>query len=126
FSATGAQTATIFQGGGVTLKDGTLIYPFSSTAPLLWDVGQANQENIATTSVSGCSTYTTTEPPSCSITATFANTHGRGAIVKSGSFGLQEAINYANSQGGGVVVVDAQWKLDGGTDAILTAAVPLP
>ena len=35
---------------------------------------------------------------------------------------LQEAINFANSKGGGTVIVDAAWTTQGGTTAILNAA----
>jgi hypothetical protein len=39
--------------------------------------------------------------------------------------GLQEAVNYANLKGGGRVVVDNEWVIQGGTAAML-AAVTLP
>ncbi len=110
FSSTGAQTMQIFQGGGVALQDGTIFYPFAVNAPLLVDAGQANQEVVTVTAVSGCTTYSQTEPPPCSITATFANTHGRGAIIKSGTAGLQEAVNLAFQQGGGQVQIDATFN----------------
>ena len=101
FTATGSQTMSVFQGGGVQLQDGTVFYPFNVNAPLLVDAGQPNAEVVTPTAISGCQSYSQTEPPSCNITATFANTHGRGAIIKSGTLGLQEAINLANSLGGG-------------------------
>jgi hypothetical protein len=106
FTATGAQTMQIFQGGGESLGDGTVFYPYAINAPLLVDAGQTNQEVVTPTAVSGCTSYSQTEPPPCSITATFANTHGRGAVIKSGTAGAQEAINYANTQGGGSVQID--------------------
>jgi len=106
FSATGSQTLQIFQGGGVVLQDGTLLYPFNVNAPLLVDAGQANAEVVTPTAVSGCTTYSQTEPPPCSITATFTNTHGRGAVIKSGTLGLQEAINLAHAIGAGYPTFD--------------------
>ena len=54
------------------------------------------------------------------ITATFTNAHGTGAQVRSGSLGLQEAVNYVHSKGGGVVEVDGQWVLAGGVNATIT------
>ena len=57
--------------------------------------------------------------PTCSITATFANTHGPGATVTSGSFGLQEAVNDLNKTTGGLVVIDASF---GGTSATISSA----
>jgi hypothetical protein len=60
------------------------------------------------------------------ITGTFNNTHGAGAApnVISGTYGLQEAINVAAAVGGGLVVVDSAWSGMGGTNAMLTAAIP--
>lgn len=109
-------------GGAVTLKDGTVIYPFNVNAPLIWDYGQAGAENVATVGVVGCNSYSTIEPPACAVAAVFANAHGRGATLKSGTAGLQEALNYAYQRGGGIVVIDQPWVNDGGTDAMLGLA----
>lgn len=57
------------------------------------------------------------------ITATFSNLHGTGDLITSGTYGLQEAINAANAAGGGIVLVDAIWFANGGTNTILNAAV---
>lgn len=54
------------------------------------------------------------------ITATFANAHGVGAQVRSGSFGLAEAVVAANTAGGGVVAVDAAFTKAGGVNATIT------
>lgn len=56
---------------------------------------------------------------SCSFTATFANAHGPGVVVTSGTAGLQEAINALLIQGGGTVLIPAGW---GGTTANITSA----
>lgn len=106
FTATGAQTLQIFQGGGVQLQDGTVFYPFNVNAPILVDAGQPNAEVVTPTAISGCQSYSQTEPPPCSITATFSNVHGRGAIIKSGTLGFQEAINVAHAVGAGYVSFD--------------------
>lgn len=104
-STTGSTSITVSQSGGVTLNDGSVIFPFNINAPLIVDFGQVNAEVVTPTTVSGCSSFNTTEPPSCTITATFANTHGRGATIKSATAGLQEAINAAFAQGGGQVTM---------------------
>lgn len=57
------------------------------------------------------------------ITATFANSHGAGDSVRSGTFGLQEAINAAAGATGGVVLISPQWRTGGGSQAIINAAV---
>jgi len=120
--ATGSQTIQV-QYGQIALPDGSLVNPFNVNAPITIDFG-ANQETVTPSAVSGCNVGAGNPLPSlCNITATFANTHGQGAPVFSGSFGLQEAINDAFIKNGGTVVVDKAW---GGTNATLTAAVPYP
>ena len=58
------------------------------------------------------------------ITATFAYAHGAGDVVRSGTVGLQEALNYAAGAGGGAVVITPGWAQYGGTSAMLTARQP--
>lgn len=119
-SSTGAATITVYS-ASISLPDGRVIMPFSVTAPLLIDAG-SNAETVTPTAVSNCSINGPVS--TCQITATFSNTHGQGALVQSGTFGLQEAINDAFSAGGGLVVVEQLWSKAGGTNAMLTAAVP--
>lgn len=117
--ASGAQTLQLFY-PNVVLADGRTLNPFATTAPLTFDIG-ANAETVTPSAVS----VVTGGPAglTVNITATFANVHGQGCRVSSGTAGLQEAINYANaSLGGGVVVVDGSWTQVGGTEAILEAA----
>lgn len=116
-TATGSATITL-QSGVVTLSNGTVIAPFAVTAPITINDG-ASTETVTPTAVSGCTIGALEN--SCQITASFANTHGRGISVQSGSAGLQEAINAAQSYGGGRVFIDSLW---GGTNATLIAAVP--
>lgn len=113
-SATGSATITLFY-GTVVLPDGRVLIPFATTASLLVDYG-ANQETVTPTTVSGCTAYANLG--TCQITATFANTHGAGTTVTSGTFGLQEAINDAKTAGG-VVVVDSSFT--GSTSTITSA-----
>jgi len=116
-TATGAGTLTLVT-GQVVLSDGTVLFPVSTLAPITVDAG-SNAETVTPTAVSNPAVlgYDNT-----TITATFANTHGRGVLISSGSIGLQEAINDAQARGGGVVVVDSAWRAAGGTNAILAAA----
>jgi hypothetical protein len=57
------------------------------------------------------------------ITATFANAHSTGEQVRSGTVGLQEALNYAAGVGGGAIVLTTGWATYGGTTAMLTSSV---
>jgi hypothetical protein len=43
------------------------------------------------------------------ITATFTYAHGTGAQVRSGSYGLQEAAEYAKAKGGGLIALNWAW-----------------
>jgi hypothetical protein len=119
-SATGTATLTVAY-GTVSLSDGTIISPLNTNAPVTVGTG-ANQETVTPSAVS-CSTPLVYQ--SCSFTASFSYQHGTGDRVSSGTFGLQEATNYASSIGGGQVVVDAKWVAQGGTQANLLA-VTLP
>lgn len=90
------------------------ISPLATNAPVLVGVGSV-AETVTPSAVSTVYPY--------SLTATFSNAHGGGTIVASGTIGLQEAINLASSQNGGVVVVDGRWAQLGGTTAMINAAV---
>lgn len=60
------------------------------------------------------------------ITATFTYAHGTGAQVRSGSYGVQEAAEYAKARGGGLVVLSPAWFAAQGSHAAgLTALVAL-
>ena len=120
-SATGTATLTVAY-GTVTLSDGTVISPLSITAPIIVGTG-ANQETVTPTAVS-CSTPQVYQ--SCSFTASFTYQHGTGDKVASGTVGLQEGINYTNSKGGGIVIVDYGFTALGGGSALITAAIPYP
>ena len=118
-SATGTQTIILSQ-GYVSLPDGRVIVPFNTNAAVTVDTGSASAETVTPTTVSGCGFQAPPGGlPTCSITATFANTHGPGAIVTSGSFGLQEALNDLNKTTGGLAVIDASF---GGTSATISSA----
>jgi hypothetical protein len=88
--------------------------------PITVGLGTANQETVTPTAVSGCNAGSTS-PATCTLTATFANTHGPGDIVVSGDAGIQEAMN--SIPNGGVVVVD---NTASATDANITSTIVNP
>lgn len=103
--------------GSFNVSDARFLTVFPTTAPfppILVDNGSV-QESVTPTGASSCNSYlvanlSTGNVPICTITGTFANAHGAGALIQSGSAGLQEAINDAQASGGGVVVLDAAWQ----------------
>lgn len=116
-AAAGASSITLAFGDTKTY-DGKSFNPPTSTTPITIGSG-SNAETVTPSAV------TNTTPGvygTCIVTATFANAHGNGDPIASGTFGLQEAINYAASKGGGVVIVDPAWTAAGGTTAMITAA----
>jgi hypothetical protein len=56
------------------------------------------------------------------VTFTGTYAHGNGDQITTGSMGLQEALNYASSKGGGTVILDNAWAAGGGTQAMINAA----
>lgn len=114
----GSYTLTCYSGYGVT-PDGINFGPLNLNGPILVGEG-ASSETVTPTAVSNTTpaSYSTTL-----VTATFAYAHSIGDQVRSGSVGLQEAINFAAVYGGGNVIVDARWMQFGGTSAMIAAAV---
>jgi hypothetical protein len=108
--------------GQTTLIDGTILFPLAANAPVLVGTG-ANQETVTPTAVGAGSITSPTVAGQYNFTALFQNVHGIGDPVASATVGLQEAINFAVSQGGGAVVVTDVWVLSGGTSAMLAAAI---
>jgi hypothetical protein len=138
-NASGAATITL-SSASVRLQDGRTIVPFSAggfnilgqpgsfpAIPITVGAG-TTKETVTPTAASGC--YVGAPQGSCSITATFANAHGQGELVTSGSAGIQEAINDAAFFGGGLVTVDgsANFYLGGSASvtAAIVAALPMP
>jgi len=104
--------------GRMSTHDGIGFYPLATNAPVR--VGSdSNAETVTPSAVSNPSEAY----GAMNFTATFANAHGEGDPVSSATFGLQEAINLAEANGGGVVIVDATWYAIGGTSGIKAAAV---
>lgn len=101
-TATGSQTITL-QFGNVTLPDGTVLAPVSAgTVPTPITVGLGSNAETVTPSAVSCSTPTVYN--SCTVTATFSNTHGQGEPVSTGTIGIAEAVNAAHALGGLVAV----------------------
>jgi hypothetical protein len=115
----GAATLTV-QNGWFACSDGTIVTPFNTNAP----VSVVNASGVDTQTPSAVSTYVQSNlfGPTATVTATWTNAHYPGDRISSGTVGLQEAINFANSKGGGIVIIDADWVQQGGTTAILNAA----
>ena len=92
--------------------------PLNVNAPITIGSG-ASAETVTPSAVSAGTPAVYQSP---TVTATFANAHGNGDLVSSGTIGLQETINMAYAYGGGIVVVDAAWAQAGGTTAMIAAA----
>lgn len=120
--AVGAGTITVSANFTVT-QGSTVFRPFVVGQTISVGLGTA-QETVTITSV-GASALVGPGPSAYSITigATFAQVHGYGDPVASVTFGLQEAINVANGNGGGLVTVTPTWFTSGGTSAIIQAAL---
>jgi hypothetical protein len=116
---TGSETLTVY-GGNITLSDGTIVSVLATTAPIT----VANAAGVDTVTPSAVSTNVQSNiyGPTATLTGTFTYAHYSGDRISSGTVGLQEAINYANLKGGGTVIVDNEWVVQGGTAAMLAAA----
>jgi hypothetical protein len=117
-NATGSGTLTLAF-ATCTTNDGVSFSPLNTNAPI--NVG-GNSSN-ETVTPSAVSATTPLVYGSSTLTATFTFLHGTGDQIRSGTVGLQEAINLASASGGGIVIVDAGWVTLGGTSAMISAAV---
>lgn len=117
---TGSQTITLAQPYAV-LPDGRLFNPFSTTVPLTIGAGTSVSEVVTPSAVSGCGgTFGSGNlgggTSTCQITATFSNAHGVGEVITTGSQGIQDAIQDATNNGGGMVY----WQIDPGSVTLST------
>jgi hypothetical protein len=133
-NSTGAGAATFgLSSASIRLPDGRTVMPFSAgglnilgqpgpfpAIPIYVGAG-ATRELVTPTAVTGC--FAGAPQGSCQITATFANAHGQGEVVTSGSFGIQEAANDAGFWGGGVVSVDPSLNFVAGSVQTITTAM---
>ena len=116
---TGSETLTVYS-GNIALSDGTIVSVLATTAP----INVANAAGLDTVTPSAVSTNVQSNiyGPTATVTGTFTYAHYAGDRISSGTVGLQEAINYASAKGGGTVIVDNEWVVQGGTAAMLAAA----
>ena len=112
-TAGGAYSIILFK-PTVTLADGRVVNPFSTSTPIT--IGQgANQETVTPSAVSGCGIGQPLR--GCTITATFTNAHGKGDIIQSSTNGWAEALQDAANNGGGLVY----WQMDCGVITLSTS-----
>ncbi|HXI43462.1 MAG TPA: hypothetical protein VNH83_26005 [Bryobacteraceae bacterium] len=116
-NSTGTSTLAVAS-GNVTLADGTNLSPLSTNAPIT--ILDANSETVTPSAIgSACSQGPNQQPSSCTFTASFTYVHGSGSRIVSGTYGLQEAINYAHGGAGGNVIVHSGFP---GSVSTITAA----
>jgi len=114
--ATGAQTVSLVYGYAIT-QDGTQFFPLTDNTPVA--VGYpGGTETVTPTTISGDGGQYGGQ----TMLATFAAAHGNGTPLISATYGLQEALNFAALQGGGTVIVDAEWVAQGGTSGMISGA----
>jgi hypothetical protein len=111
-------TALTVAFGYATTHDGIQFYPLATTAPVHVGI-DSNFEAVTPSAVSASSEAY----GAMNFTAVFADAHAEGDPVASATVGLQEAINFAQINGGGNVIIDATWTAAGGTTGIKDAAV---
>lgn len=105
----------------VNLSDGTILSPLSTNAPVT--VGSDSGIDVSVTPSAVSVTLGSPAPyGQSSFTASFTYAHGNGDEIRSATAGLQEALNYASTKGGGLVVIDAAWTAAGGTQAMVASA----
>src|SRR6185437_13904551 len=102
-SVPGTYTLQIQPAVAPVISGGFSFQPLATNAPLLIDKG-ASQEVVVPSEVV-CS-WT---PGNCSVTVTLAQPHRAPFELRSGSAGLQEAINFSGATGG-TIVLDPQWQ----------------
>jgi hypothetical protein len=128
----------VYQGNTTTGATSLFISPYNASGqnipvlqaglPLTFERGTARAETVNITSLNICNSGTqncvvsqTCNPGSqiCKVFGTFNYLHGLLATVQSGTFGLQETINYGTSQLNGTALIDQTW---GGQTSMITAA----
>jgi hypothetical protein len=130
-TSTGSYAITVSFGGpnGACTNTGATGLPYCPFAGAVLPsitIGSGTSLETVTPSSASCPSGSGTVANPCTITATFANSHGAGDVVRSGDAGLVEAINYQAGQGGGLVGVDFRYAQLGGTTAMITGATVFP
>lgn len=108
----GSKTITL-ESNLVTIPGIGAISPIQANSPVTVDVGSA-QETVTISSA-------TCNATSCSLTATFSNSHSGRVPVTSGTNGAQEALDFLSNLGGvGAVIIQPQFP---GATSVLTGLV---
>jgi len=113
----GLVETAVLEDRGFTLPDGTSFLPLAAGTPLLIS-GDGNAETVVPAAVN-CGVG----GPGCSFTAVFGKQHAGHFTVSSATFGAQEAINAVAASGGGIVVLDADYR---GAAAAVVPGLKLP
>lgn len=118
-SASGSGITLVVAPAIVSLQDGYTFSPWSTAVALTIDSGAA-QETATPSAVASvaCPAGIAATGGCETLTITTSNAHNPGAIVVSGSGGLNEATLDAGNNGGGMVY----WESDGGTVTLGTGA----
>jgi hypothetical protein len=114
---TAGSSSIVAAPAAVTSTSGQTFVPFNTNAPITLDKGQSDAETVTPSSVTGCYAGSI----SCTLAGVFSYVHAGGTSITSGTFGLQEAINVAQTNGSGTVLIDATWQGPAGS-ALITAA----
>lgn len=101
----------------VTFRDGSILYPYSTTAPITINPGYPNMETVTPSAVSNCTTGSNPPVNACQITASFTYIHGSGEPVYSGSGGAIECVNAVHGAGGGVCLIAGNFVLAGNSSS---------
>lgn len=112
-AASGSHTISLDTSSFV-VPDGMPFFPLTTSIPILIDDFSATE--TVTPSAVNCAYGS----PTCTLTTTFANAHPNNFTIRSGTYGLQEAISYMNSGPGGMVLITPDWR---GTTAMITSSV---
>lgn len=104
-AAAGGGSGTIaFDTSGLTLPDGMTFHPWRAGVPVIIQDGSSTER---VTIISADCVGPASSP--CSATAKFQFAHAGRLRVSSGSDGLQEAVDFLASSGGGTVLLTPDW-----------------
>lgn len=96
----------------VAISGGPAFNPLSTDVPI--EVTDGSQSESVTPSAVACTAGV------CSVTATFTHPHPGSYMLSSADAGLQEAVNWCDSHGGGIVIVGADFTGSASAESALT------
>ncbi len=109
--AAGSQTVQV-PVATLTIAGGPSFQPLATDVPAR--VNDGSQSETVTPTAVACTAGV------CSVTATFAHAHPGSFTLSSADAGLQEAVNWCDSHGGGIVVVGADFTGSASAETALT------